>query len=138
MTSRPYRSMRIKSRPFHRPVGSQVRVLRRNIPFVHRLKYLDVISGRTRKCRIHIEINKKRISFRTLNTARCRFTSVGLSAKIKLTIHEALIRPLILLPRLQNYVFRKTGNFPRRTPVRDLHTALRKCAAGIRNYARSK
>jgi len=36
------------------------RGLRRNIPFVHRLKYLDVISDRTRKCRIHTEINKKK------------------------------------------------------------------------------
>jgi hypothetical protein len=56
--TRPYRSMRIKSRPFYRPVGSHVRILRRNIPFVHRLKYLDVISDRTRKCRIHTEVKK--------------------------------------------------------------------------------
>jgi hypothetical protein len=99
VTSRPYRSMTIKSRPFHRPVGSHVRVLRHNIPFVHRLKYLDITCDRTRKCRIRTEINKKQIHFRTFNSARCRFTSVGLSAKIKLAIHEALIRSLTRLPR---------------------------------------
>lgn len=98
VTSGPYRSMRIKSRQFHRPVGSHVRVLRRNIPLVHRLNYLDVTSDITRKCRIHIETNKK--NFGTLKRVRCRFTSGGLSAKIKLTIHEALIRSLIRLPRL--------------------------------------
>jgi hypothetical protein len=32
---------------------------------------------------------------------------------------------LLKLQRLQNKVLRTTGNFPRRTPVRDLHMALK-------------
>jgi hypothetical protein len=32
---------------------------------------------------------------------------------------------LLKLQRLQNKILRTTGNFPRRTPVRDLHTAFK-------------
>jgi hypothetical protein len=32
---------------------------------------------------------------------------------------------LLKLQRLQNKVLRTTGNFPRRTPVRDLHVSLK-------------
>jgi hypothetical protein len=32
---------------------------------------------------------------------------------------------LLKLQRLQNKVLRTTGNFPRRTPVRDLHMAFK-------------
>jgi hypothetical protein len=62
------------------------------------------------------------------------------SAKIKLTLHKALIRSvmtyacparemagdvcLLELQRLQNRVLRTTGNFPRCTSVHDLHTAF--------------
>jgi hypothetical protein len=61
-----------------------------------------------------------------------------LSANIKLTLHKARIRSvmthacptwelaadtyLLKLQRLQNKVLHTTGNFPRCTPVRDLHT----------------
>jgi hypothetical protein len=64
----------------------------------------------------------------------------GLSANIKLTLHKALVRSimtyacpaweltadtyLLKLQLLQNNVLRTTGNIPRRTPVRNLHTAF--------------
>jgi hypothetical protein len=63
-----------------------------------------------------------------------------LSANIKPTLYKALIRSittyaspaweftanthLLKLQRLQNKVLRTTGNFPRRTPVRELHKAF--------------
>jgi hypothetical protein len=63
-----------------------------------------------------------------------------LRANIKLTLRKALIRPvmtytcatwelaadtyLLKLQRLQNKVLRTTGNFPRCTPVCNLHTAF--------------
>jgi hypothetical protein len=63
-----------------------------------------------------------------------------LGANIKLTLRKALIRTvmtyacpdcelaadtyLLKLQRLQNKVLRSTGNFPRWTSVRDLHTAF--------------
>jgi hypothetical protein len=66
--------------------------------------------------------------------------SERLSANIKLTLHKALIRSvmtyacpawefaagthLLKLQHLQNKVFYTTGNFPRWTLVRDLHTAF--------------
>jgi hypothetical protein len=69
------------------------------------------------------------------------FKNDRLSASIKLTHHKAHIRAimtyacpawefeadnhLIKLQSLQNKVFRNTGNFPRPTPVRDLHTAFK-------------
>jgi hypothetical protein len=65
--------------------------------------------------------------------------SERLSANIKLTLHKALIRSvlayacpawqlaadiyLLKLQCIQNKVLRITGNFPRCTPFRDLHTA---------------
>jgi hypothetical protein len=78
--------------------------------------------------------------FRTFIRVYSLFKSEGLSANIKLTLLKALIRSvmnyaspawefaadthLIKLQRLQNKVLRTTGNFPRRTPVRELHTAF--------------
>jgi hypothetical protein len=68
------------------------------------------------------------------------FKRERLSANIKLTLHKALIRSvltyacpawefaadshLLKLQRLQNRVLRTTGNFPWRTPVRELHKAF--------------
>jgi hypothetical protein len=68
------------------------------------------------------------------------FKSERLSANIKFTLLKALIRSimtnaspawesaadthLIKLQRLQNKVLCTTGNFPRHTPVRELHTAF--------------
>jgi hypothetical protein len=66
--------------------------------------------------------------------------SERLSAKVKLTLHEALIRTVITyacpawelaadtyhlkLQRLQSKVLHTIGNFPRCTPVRDMHIAF--------------
>jgi hypothetical protein len=71
-----------------------------------------------------------------------------LSANIKLTPHKALIRSvltyacpawdfaadthLLELQRLQNKVLRSIGNFPRRTPVRELHKAF--CIPYVYDY----
>jgi hypothetical protein len=79
-------------------------------------------------------------AFRTFTTVYSLFKSERLSANIKLTIHKALIRSVMIyaypardfaadthlmkLQRLQNRVLRSTGNFPRRTPVRELHKAF--------------
>jgi hypothetical protein len=76
--------------------------------------------------------------FRTF--IRIYLKSERLSAKIKLTLHKALIRKVIMyacpawelaadtyllkLQRLQKKVLRTIGNFPRCTPVRDTHTAF--------------
>jgi hypothetical protein len=62
------------------------------------------------------------------------------NANIKLTLYKALIRPIITyaspawefaanthmmkLQRPENRVLRTIGNFPRRTPVRQLHKAF--------------
>jgi hypothetical protein len=79
-------------------------------------------------------------AFRPFIRVYSLFKSERLSAKIKLTLHKALIRsvmtyaspawefaaetPLIKLQRLQNKVLRTIGNFPRRTAVRELHVAF--------------
>jgi hypothetical protein len=69
------------------------------------------------------------------------FRSERLSANVKLTLHKALIRSvmtdafpawelathihLLKLQRLQNKVHPTIGNFPRWTPIRDLHTTFK-------------
>jgi hypothetical protein len=79
-------------------------------------------------------------AFRTFIRIYSLFKSERLSANIKLTLHKALIRSvltyacptwdfaadthLMKLQRLQNKAFRTIGNFPRRTPVRELHKAF--------------
>jgi hypothetical protein len=78
--------------------------------------------------------------FRTFIRVYPLFKSERLSAKINLTLHKALIRSvmtyaspglefaadtyLMKLQRLQNKVLRTIANYPRRTPVRDLHLAF--------------
>jgi hypothetical protein len=68
------------------------------------------------------------------------FRSGRLNANIKLTFHKALLRAVMVyacpawelaadiyhlkLQHLQNKSMSTTGNFPRCTPVRDLHTAF--------------
>jgi hypothetical protein len=80
-------------------------------------------------------------AFRNLLQSYSLFKSERLSANIKVTLHKALIRSvmtyacpawefaadthLLKLQRLQNKVLRTIGNFPRRTPVRDLHVAFK-------------
>jgi hypothetical protein len=77
-------------------------------------------------------------AFRTFNRIYSVLRNERLSANLKLTLHKAVIRSVITyaspawelaadtfplkLQRLQNKVLRTIGNFPRRTPVRDLHT----------------
>jgi hypothetical protein len=75
-------------------------------------------------------------AFRTFLRVYSLFKSERLSTNIKLTLHKALIRSVIpawesaadthvlKLQRLQNKVLRTIGNFPRRTPVRELRTAF--------------
>jgi hypothetical protein len=79
-------------------------------------------------------------AFRTFIRIYSLFRNVRLSAKIKLTLHKALIRSvmayacpalelaadtyILKLQRLQNKVLRTIRNFPRCTTVRDLHTAF--------------
>jgi hypothetical protein len=79
-------------------------------------------------------------AFRTFISIYSSYKSERLSASIKLTLHKALIRSvttyarpswdlaadthLLKLQRLQNKVVRTTENFPRCTPVHDLHTAF--------------
>jgi hypothetical protein len=79
-------------------------------------------------------------AFRTFIRIYSLFKSERLSANIKLTLHKALIKSaltyacpawdfaadshLLKLKRLQNRVLRSMGNFPRRTPVRELHKAF--------------
>jgi hypothetical protein len=102
-------------------------------------------------------------AFRTFIRIYSLLKSERLSAKIKLTLHKVSIRTVITyacpswelgadtyllkLQRLKNKVLRIIGNFPRCTPVRDMHTAFnlsnvydyrtklcRKQAEVIRNY----
>jgi hypothetical protein len=79
-------------------------------------------------------------AFRTFIRIYSLFKSERLSANIKLNLHKALIRfvltyacpawefaadsHLLKLQRLQNRVLRTIGNFPWRTPVRELHKAF--------------
>jgi hypothetical protein len=79
-------------------------------------------------------------AFRTFIRIYSLFKSERLSATIKLTLHKALLRSvmtyacpawefatkchLLKLQRLQNKVLRTTGNFLKRTSVRDMHTAF--------------
>jgi hypothetical protein len=79
-------------------------------------------------------------AFRTLIRIYSLFKSERLSANIKLTLHMVLIRSvmtyacpawqlasdtyLLKLQCLQNNILCTIGNFPRCTPVHDLHTAF--------------
>jgi hypothetical protein len=114
----------------------------RNIPFVNSAKYLGVIFDRRVRVtwRMHTEMIAAK-AFRTFIRLYSLFKSERLSANIKLTLHKALIRSvmtyaspawefavdthLIKLQHLQNKVLHTTGNFPSRTPLRDLHVAFK-------------
>jgi hypothetical protein len=111
----------------------------RNIPFVNNVKYLDVIFDKSITWRLHIERIEVKV-FRTFIRLYSLFKSGRLNANIKLTLPKSLIRSimtytcpalefaaethLLKLQRLQNQVLHTTGNFPRRTSVRDLHVAF--------------
>jgi hypothetical protein len=122
-----------------RPPESHFTLNGTNIPFVNNVKYLGVIFDSKITWRLHIEMMEAK-AFRTFIRVYSLFKSGRLSAKIKLNLHKALIRfvmtyaspswefaadtYLMKLQRLQNKVLRTIGNYPTRTPVRDLHLAL--------------
>jgi hypothetical protein len=88
---------------------------------------------------LHIEIIETKAFGRFIGLYSL-FKSQRLSANIKMTLHKHLIRSVMAcaspawkfaadtlpkLQRLQNKVLRTTGNFPRRTSVRDLYIAFK-------------
>jgi hypothetical protein len=89
--------------------------------------------------RLQIEMMEAK-AFRTFIRIYSLFKSKRLSANIKLTLHKAIIRSvltyacpawefaadthLLILIRLQKRVLPRCGNFPRRTPVYELHEAF--------------
>jgi hypothetical protein len=111
----------------------------RNLPFVNSVKYLGVLFYKEMTWRLHIQMIEA-MHFRTFIRIYSLFESERLSANIKLTLHKALIRSVITyacsawefaaechllkLQRLQNKVLRTIGNIPKRTTVRDMHTAF--------------
>jgi hypothetical protein len=106
---------------------------------VSHVNYLGVIFDKRITWRLHLQMIKAK-AFRTHIRIYSILKSERLSADIKRTIHMTLIRSVITyacpacelvadtylwkLQRLQNKVLRTIGNFPRRTTVRDLHTAF--------------
>jgi hypothetical protein len=112
----------------------------RNIPSVNSAKYLGVLFDRRVTWRLHINMIEAK-AFRTFISLYSLFKSERLSANIKLTLHKVLTRSvmtytspawefaadthLIKLQHLQNKVLRTIGNFPKCTPVRNLHTAFK-------------
>jgi hypothetical protein len=111
----------------------------RNIPFASNVEYLGLIVDKRTTWRLHIEMIEAK-TFRTFIRVYSQLKSERFSANIKLTLHKALIRSVMTyacpawelaadtcvlkLQRLQNKVLHTIGNFPRYTPVRDLHTAF--------------
>jgi hypothetical protein len=109
------------------------------ILFVSHVKYLGVIFDKRITCRLHIEMTEAK-ALRTFIRIYSLLKNKHLSAKIKLTLHRAVIRPvmtyafppgnfsgdtyLLKLQRLQNKVLRTIGNLSRCTPVGDLHGAF--------------
>jgi hypothetical protein len=114
----------------HRPLNG------RNIPFINSAKYISVIFVKRVTWRLHIEMTEVK-AFRTFITVYSLFRSERLGTNIKLTLHKALIRSVMTyaspawefatdthvmkLQLLQNKVLHNTGNYPRHTPVHDLH-----------------
>jgi hypothetical protein len=98
-----------------------------------------VIFDKRIRWRLHIEVIEAK-AFRTFIRIYSLFISKRLSTNIKLALHKALISSimtyscptwgfaanshLMKLQGLQNKVLRIIGNFPRRTPVRELHKAF--------------
>jgi hypothetical protein len=113
----------------------------RNIPFVNHVKYIGVILNKRITRRLHIEMIEAK-AFRAFTSIRnySTFKSERLSCNIKRTLHKALIgsvmtyagpawnfavdTDLLKLQRLQNKVLRTVVNFPRCTPIHDLHTTF--------------
>jgi hypothetical protein len=108
-------------------------------PFVSRVKYLGVIFDKRITWRLHIEMIEAK-AFRIFIRIPFLFKTERLSAKIKLTLHEALIGAvmtyacpswelaadtyLLKLQSMQNKVLCNIGKFLKYTPIRDLRTAF--------------
>jgi hypothetical protein len=106
---------------------------------VNHVKYLGVIFDKMITRRLHLEMIEAK-AFRTFIRIYCLLKSKHLSTKIKLTLHKALIRTVIIyacpawelaadtyllkLQRLQNKVLHTIGNFPRCKPICDMHAAF--------------
>jgi hypothetical protein len=89
--------------------------------------------------RLHVEIIEAK-AFKIFTRIYSLFKRECLSANIKLTLHKALISSVMTfayhayefaadtyslkLQRLQKKVLRNVGNFPKFTPIHDLHTAF--------------
>jgi hypothetical protein len=120
-----------------RPHESLLALNGRNIPLVNNVEYLEVIFDKKITWRSHIKMIEAK-AFRAFFTTFALFKSKRLCTNIKLTLHKALVRSvvtyacpawefaadLLKLQRLQNKVLRTTGNFPRHTPVCELHKAF--------------
>jgi hypothetical protein len=120
--------------------GDDLQLIGRNIPFVNSVKYLRVIFDSRMTWRLHIEKIAAMASGTYIRTYSI-FRSKHLNANIKLILYRGIIRSimtyacptwefaadtrLMKLQRLQNRVLRAIGNLNRRTPVRDLHLALK-------------
>jgi hypothetical protein len=140
VSSEVLKLMKIKTHS-RRPPESHVTLKGRNTLFVNSVKYICVIFDKNVTLRLHIQMIEA-MAFRIFIRVYYLFKSERLSANIKLTLHKALIRSimtyaipawksaadthLIKLQRLQNKVFRNTGNFPRRTLVRKMHMAFQR------------
>jgi hypothetical protein len=123
----------------HRPPESRLTLNGRDIPFVNSVKYLGAIFDKKVTWRLHIEMIEAKI-FRTFIRIYSLFRSERLSTNIKPPLHKTHIRSimnaypawefaadshLLKLQRLENKVLHIIGNFPRRTPVRDLHMVFK-------------
>jgi hypothetical protein len=120
-----------------RPTDSLLTLNGRDIPFVNSVKHLCVIKEIT--WRLHIETIEAK-AFRTFIGIYPLFKSERLGTNSKSSLHEALIRSMIIyacptwefaaethllkLQRLQSRVLRTIGNFPRRSSIRDMHVAF--------------
>jgi hypothetical protein len=77
-----------------RPPMSHLALNGRNIPFVNSAKYLGLIFDKKVTWRLHKEIIEAK-AFRTFIRLYSLFRSERLSANIKLTLHKALIKPVM-------------------------------------------
>jgi hypothetical protein len=97
------------------------------IPFVNSVKYLSVIFDKKITWRLHIKAIEAK-AFSTFIRICSLFKSEWLNTNIKLTLHKVLIRSaethLLKFQCLQNSVLHTTGNFLRRTSIRDKHVAF--------------
>jgi hypothetical protein len=117
-----------------RPPESLLTINGQNIPFVPNVKHLGIIFDRKITWGLHIKTIEVK-AFRAFIRTHSLFKSEHLSSNIKLTFYKALIRSIMTygspawefpantnLLKLQ--VLHTTGNFPRCTPVRELHKAF--------------